>query len=211
MSIAAVIPTRYEPERVGTLIELIRPEVARLIVLDNGHEPPLPGAQDARGLGIYAMWNRGWELAQGCSSVAILNDDIHVLPGTLYRLERALRSDGTLGVVYPDKYTPLAAGHPTRRVLDVVRDPAWHRTMTGFAFMARRSMFSKPPFDESYQWWCGDDAFDLRVRESGFGVARVVGLPIEHESDSERDGWARRPELRRWAMQDAKRWAAAHP
>lgn len=207
MRTLAVIPTRYEPERLRALLPDIETDV---LLLDNGHEPPLPDAIDTRGLGIYAQWNLGWAIARerGYEAIAILNDDIHILPGTVSLLARALWSDKRIGVTYPDKYVPLGAGMPPRMRLDAVNDPGHHRTLTGFAFCARLSMIESSPFDEGFHWHYGDDAFDRRVRDLGYSVARVIGLPIEHESDSERDDWARRPELRKLVQQDLARWVA---
>ena len=214
MRTLAVIPSRYEPNRLASLVDIVWREVSTCIVLDNGHDglslPEQVRIVDSRGLGIYAMWNRAWATArhEGFDYLALLNDDIHILPGTLPMLADVLERAPSIGVSYPDKYAPLSAGLPRKPKLDIVRHPAPERTLTGFAFMARVSMFRHPPFDTEFHWWCGDDAFDRLVRRNGFGVARVIGLPIEHESDSERDDWARRPELRKLAEQDLARWNA---
>lgn len=210
--VMAVIPSRYEPARLRTMARPLVDE-ATVVVLDNGHDTPpvIPGVRvvDSRGLGIYAMWNRGWASArhESFDAIALLNDDITILPGTLTRLAEILGADPTLGVVSPDKYA-ASWSLPERTELDVIRDPERERSLAGFAFVARLSMFPYPPFDEGYMWWFGDDAFDRKVRQAGYGVARVIGLPIEHESDSEANGWARRPELRKFVQQDLARWAA---
>lgn len=207
MTALAVIPTRYEPERLHALLEVVT--IPRLI-LDNGHEPPLyADAEDARGQGIYAMWNRGWRyaIAEGYSAVALLNDDVRILPGTLELMELALLSDPTVGVVYPDWPTPLSVGLPDDLRLQDTEGTVTNGGMTGFCFMFRADL-PVPLFDEGFGWWCGDDAFELEVRRAGYRVCRVAGLPCEHDSDSERDGWARRPELRAIADADMARWAA---
>jgi hypothetical protein len=209
----AVIPSRYEPDRLRALVDIVWREVSTLIVYDNGHEEPLRlpeqvRVDDARGAGIYRMWNMGWSTAvhEGYDFLTLLNDDIRILEGTLEMLAESLAVHPSYGVTYPDKYVPLSAGLPTERKFDVVRSPWPERTLTGFAFCSRVSMFGDPPFDEGFHWWAGDDAFDRKVRTCGLGVARVVGLPIEHESDSEQNNWARRPELRKLAQQDLARW-----
>lgn len=209
----AVIPTRYEPERLAALVDVVWREVSTLIVMDNGHaNPPTLPEQvrvvDCEGLGIYGMWNRAWATAlhEGFDVLSLLNDDIAILPETLPMLAGHLIDHPTFGVTYPDKYVKLAAGLPTKAKFDVVKSVLPERTLTGFCFTSRVSMFDSPPFDEGFHWWCGDDAFDRKVRTAGFGVARVVGLPIEHESDSEANGWARRPELLHLAQQDLARW-----
>jgi GT2 family glycosyltransferase len=211
----AVIPTRYEPERVTALVDLVWREVSTLIVMDNGHEEPLDLPEqvrvvDTRGDAIYRQWNKAWATAvhEGYDYLTLLNDDIRILEGTLPLLLDALACRPSYGVVYPDKYVPLSVGLPSEPTFDVVRSPYPERTLTGFAFTSRVSMFDEPPFDEGFHWWAGDDAFDRKVRVAGFAVARYKGLPIEHESDSERNGWARRPELLHLAQQDLARWNA---
>jgi GT2 family glycosyltransferase len=210
----AVIPSRYEPERLRALVDIVWREVSTLIVLDNGHEsldlPEQVRVVDSRGCDIYPMWNMAWATAlhERFTYLTLLNDDIRILPGTLPILAEKLQKNKQIGVTYPDKYVPLSAGLPKNAKLDVVRNPLPERTLTGFAFTSRVRMFDEPPFDTSYHWWAGDDAFDRKVRMAGYGVARVMGLPIEHESDSEKNDWARRPELRKLAEQDMARWNA---
>lgn len=214
MRTLAVIPSRYEPARLAALVDVVWREVSTCLVLDNGHDalslPEQVRVDDTRGRGIYAMWNQAWATArhERFDVLLLLNDDIHILPGTLPMLADALAHDRKLGVAYPDKYASLSGGLPSAIRLDVVRHPAPERTLTGFCFASRTSMFRSPPFDEGFHWWCGDDAFDRKVRTAGYGVGRVVGLPIEHTSDSEANDWARRPELRKLAEIDLARWNA---
>jgi GT2 family glycosyltransferase len=210
----AVIPTRYEPQRIDALVRLIAPEVDRVIVLDNGHDPALVfdlanvEVVDTRGEGLYRQWNRGRQLA-GPVNVAILNDDIRVLPGTLRMLAAALRSRGDIGCVYPDRHTRLKRGLPPRIRLTVDRDPVGSRDMTGYCFMFRGEL-DLPLFDEGYAWWYGDTQFDEDVKLAGYGVAQVNGLPIEHVSDAEAHDWQRRPELKAMVELDGQRWAELH-
>lgn len=207
----AVVPTRYEPDRLRALLDLITPE-ANVIVLDNGHEPPIAGTVDTRGMGIYAMWNLGWRIAlerHPVVNVAILNDDIRILPGSLRLMARALRSESWLGCVYPDRSVRLDRGLPGRWRLTAHRDPIDPREMTGYCFMFKGEL-PLPPFDEGYEWWYGDTQFDESVKLAGYAVAQVDGLPIEHESDTEANGWARRPDLREAVERDGIRWAELH-
>lgn len=208
--IVAVIPTRYEPDRLAALVDVIRPECRRVILLDNGHDPPVADGVDARGMSIYRMWNYGWELALETSPravIAFLNDDVRLLPGTLRRLAFALR-DPTFGVVFPDRSRPLrkGMGRPVRYT--VWRDPTASREMTGYCFMVRGDLPVR--FDEGYGWWYGDTQFDEDVRLAGWSVVQVDGLPVEHISDAESNDWARRPELRDVAVADGERWALLH-
>ncbi len=206
-----VIPTRYEPDRLRRLLRSMRGE-ADLLVFDNGHEPPLAVRHvtviDARGDGLYHIWNRGWQMARErhpIVNVAVLNDDITILPGTHTMLAEALRSDPRIGVTHPDI---SARGRLPRRMRLTTRwDTGRKRGMTGFCFMFKGEL-DLPPFDESMEWWYGDTLFDEAVRRAGYGVARVDGVPIIHSSDSEANGWARRPELRAAVARDRQRWMA---
>lgn len=213
----AVIPSRYEPQRLRALVEQLVAE-AEVIVLDNGHEPPLTSFDprvrvvDARGDGIYRMWNRGWQLARELApvvDVAILNDDIRINQGTLPLLARALRADERLGAVYPDPSAPLRRGLPRSLRFGIDWDPAGPRNLTGYCFMFKGEL-QLPPFDEGYGWWYGDTQFDESIRLAGYGVACIRGLPIEHRSDSEANDWARRPELKQIVEEDGARWAELH-
>lgn len=212
----AVIPSRYERRRLQALALPLRRE-ADVIVFDNGHEPPLVDPRitiiDARGDGIYRMWNRGWQLARerwpGKVNVAVLNDDIVILPNTLRFLAGALRGgDPKIGCVYPDASVrrgqlPATVSYTTEW------DPAGGRSLTGFCFMFKGEL-DLPPFDEGMEWWYGDSEFDESVKLAGYGVARIDGVPITHVSDAESNDWARRPELKEAVERDGLRWADRH-
>lgn len=205
MRVLVVIPTRYESDRLAALLECLD-DADDVLVMDNGHETPV--GVDARGLGIYAMWNLGWAYARaaGYDAVAILNDDVRILPGTIGVLRKALAVAPRIGVVYPHWPRPLTDGMPAGFRVTPTAGTVSDGGMTGFAFMFRADL-PVAPFDEGFGWWYGDDAFERSVRAAGYVVARVEGLPCEHDSDSEANGWARRPELRDIAEQDRLRWS----
>ncbi len=191
------------------------PPDAQVIVLDNGHEQPLniprAGIVDARGDGIYRMWNRGWQMALGHANpvnIAVLNDDIVILPRTIRLMGHALRSDPRIGCVFPD-VSVKRAHLPSRIELTTQWDPAGGRSMSGFCFMFKGEL-DLPPFDEGMEWWYGDSEFDESVKLAGYGVAQIDKLPITHVSDAESNGWARRPELQAATERDGIRWAERH-
>lgn len=211
----AVIPSRYEPKRLMRLaLSLVYD--AQVIVLDNGHETSIEHPRlivvDARGDGIYRMWNRGWQMARerwpGKVNVAVLNDDIRLLPGTLRFLAHALRADPRIGCVYPD--ASVRSGRlPNQISYTTEWDPAGGRSLTGFCFMFKGEL-DLPPFDEGMEWWYGDSEFDESVKLAGYGVARIDKVPITHVSDAESNDWARRPELKEATERDGIRWAERH-
>jgi GT2 family glycosyltransferase len=167
---------------------------------------------------IYAMWNAGVGKARedGADYIAVLNDDIAILPGTLPVLAYALRTnprpDGwvsddwpELAVVCPD-VKPGIVGLPSE--IEVQRTTGTWASggMTGFCFMLRADL-PLPAFDEEYHWWYGDDAFEQAVRDAGYGVGRVVGLPITHRPDGSAS--KRWDELGPLIEKDRARWAQA--
>lgn len=218
----AVIPSRWEVDRLRNLLRVVTPDADRTIVIDTGHTEPILAESNPRVLvvrgdpeaSIYRWWNDGWRMALEVAetvNVAFLNDDVGILPGTLGLLARALRTRDDVGVTYPDRNLPTRGRWLPRRVsLAVERDPLGGREMTGFCFVARGELPLDPPFDEGYRWWYGDTQFDEVVRILGYGVARVNGVPIDHTSDSERDGWRRRPELRDIVEEDGRRFDSLH-
>lgn len=217
----AVIPSRYEPDRLRALVEVVLPDVDLLVVVDTGHDGlelpagPIVVLREDPDASIYRWWNAGWRAARSVSgivNVAYLNDDVVILPGTVRMLAKALRSRPDLGAVYPDARvrTSDAPGLPRRVALEIERDPLCGREMTGYCFVARGELPLDPPFDEGYRWWFGDTQFDEVVRLLGYGVARVNRVPVDHSSDAERDGWSRRPELRDLVEEDGRRFDLLH-
>lgn len=218
--IVAVIPSRYEPDRLRRLLDTVAPDVDQVLVMDNGHVPAFTSPHvnvrvvaTAPG-SIYRWWNEGWRLAMeyapGPVDVAVLNDDIRIHAGTMRLLARALRSADAIGAVYPDsRHRTRRSSLPEEISLSIDRNPAGPRELTGYCFVFRGEL-PIPPFDEGYEWWYGDSQFDEAVRLAGFGVARVIGVPIDHVSDAERHEWARRPELREVVKRDGIRWAELH-
>ena len=192
--IAAVIPTRYNPPQLVTLLRVLIGDDVRPIVLRSED-------WDHR---IYAMWNAGVESARimGADHIAILNDDVELPTGAMNALRAALDSNPDVGAVYPDERAVcLGVQAPIERT-----EGTWGAGgMTGFAFMFRAAD-PLPAFDEGFRWWYGDDAWERDVRKAGFTVARVVGVPVHHTPNGSagRD-WSRLAPL---IEQDRARWEA---
>jgi len=201
--IAAVIPTRYHP-----------PELAQLVAECN-HDGVKPYVMESALFDhrIHRMWNAGTQMARaaGADTIAILNDDITIYPGTLARLDELLgynrrdpRTMTRVAVVYPDTQAPWA---PLPELYELTpTEGTWGRGgMTGFCFMFRADL-PLPEFDEGFGLWYGDDAFEEGVRAAGYRVCRAEGVPIHHIPGGSTD-----PEL--WApviAADRARWDALH-
>ena len=195
--IAAVIPTRFHPP---ALSELLR------VLIADGVEP-IVLRSEAFEHRIYRMWNVGVEeaRAKGADYIAVLNDDVVLPLSALHGLAAALELQPDVGVVYPNMEAPWGP----MGSLDVERTTGtWGAGgMTGFCFMFRAAD-PLPAFDEEFHWWYGDDAWELGVRQAGYAVARVVGVPIRHTPNGSagRD-WMRLAPL---IEQDRARWEEGH-
>jgi GT2 family glycosyltransferase len=191
--IAAVIPTRYNPPE---LAELLR------VLLADGVEPIVLRSEvfDHR---IYRMWNVGVAeaRAKGAGYIAILNDDVALPPRALHALRATLAHNPDVGAVYPD----VNASHWSEGEIEHTTGTWGAGGMTGFAFMFRAAD-PLPAFDESYHWWYGDDAWERSVREAGYAVARVVGVPVRHVANG--SAGRRWHELAPLIEQDRARWEA---
>lgn len=194
--IAAVIPTLYHPPTLAPLLRVLKDDGVNVILIDTKDRKPA----------IYQWWNEGVAEAkkQGATEIAILNDDIIIVPETLLTLARALRDDLTLGVVYPET-ADEPAGPPesirVQRTEGIWLGPA-QKGMSGYAFMFRSDLGI--PFDEAYHWYYGDNAFDEQVRAAGLGVACVLDLQISHLVNY--SGSKRINDLRPLTVQDKQRW-----
>ena len=197
--IAAVIPTRFHPPQLAPLLTLLEADGVQTHVLESGDF----------GHRIYAMWNEGVKRAAlgGADYVAVLNDDITILPGTLPLMAHALGTDPLVGVVYPDVRVPLDVLPTEPLTLESTKGSWGPGGMTGFCFMFRTPLFL-PVFDESYRWWYGDDDFEERVRGAGRLVCRITGLPIRHTADgSASQVWA---EIEPLTVADRNLWESRH-
>lgn len=164
--------TRFDPPQREPLLRLLRTDgVEPVVMADVGPH--------REGWSLYRLWNAGVRYAidnLGADYICVLNDDVTILPGTLEAMaeELAIRE---CAVVYPDTRRRTTdesfIGTPTPTT------GTWGAGgMTGFCFMFRADLGIA--FDERYQLWYGDDAFEEAVRAKGLLVCRIDGLPIDH-------------------------------
>jgi hypothetical protein len=196
-TIAAVIPTRYHPLELAELLRVLAADRIRVYLMESerfGHR-------------IHAMWNAGVQMARaaGATEIAILNDDVALLPGSLPALRDALRTRPNAGIAYPDERAPWGVLAPSGTVEETTG--SWGAGgMTGFAFMFKAELGI--PFDEGFGWWYGDDAFEEAVRARGLRTCRVLGVPVRHTPNgSSGKRWS---ELAPVIDADRKRWEAMH-
>jgi hypothetical protein len=176
VTIAAVIPTRYQSDPLLGLVSTLRLDGVQVVLV--------PDAFD-RGpdWSIYRLWNTGCQIARDvyrARYTVVLNDDVVLPPGAIHALIAPL-TDPRVGVSCPDTSVPFDMDYQTDGTYTEVRG-TWgaqgHDGMTGFAFAIRSDLPIR--FDEGYQWWYGDDQFEHDVRVAGLSVIRVNGLPVWH-------------------------------
>lgn len=203
-NVYAVIPSRNRPKMLtDLLLDLnengLPPD--RCIVVDNGdtyqEQIDLPLANFQRWYeprNISAMWNYGitearrltWRRTdQGEHFTLVLNDDVRLPPGSIWRLLECLE-DTRADIAHPDLSEQLRAGEYTLSTgIPEPKRNLYYR-MTGWCFMMRGAAGFHA--DERFVWWCGDDDLEWRVRINGGGVARVGGTGAQHLDP---DGWRR--------------------
>ncbi len=164
--ICAVIPTRFHPPELARLLGVLASDgvCTHLIVY----------AQDSEHR-LHQMWNDACDAAgaHGASSIAVLEDDVAILPGTLPLFASVLAGDPRLGVVHPDSAAPdwsLPTGLP---LLDR------ERLLSGACFMLDAAAGVR--FDEPLHF---DQQFDRDLRAAGWDIGCVIGVPYRRAPDS---------------------------
>jgi hypothetical protein len=183
VKLVTAIPSLGISPLLEEVVYAARQESMAVRVYDNTPEhefsqvPVMPGVSVIRmpGQSIYAEWNAAAEWARDLDAhVALLNDDIHLLPGVLTKLGAALEADPALALVSVDwDETPDPEPH-------VVRAFGTFRKggIAGWAFVARADRW--PGVDESYQVWFGDDSLVFGLIRAGWKIGRYRGLFIPH-------------------------------
>ncbi len=172
-----VIPSQGRPCLYDCLAAL-KAQTAHTFVISNGgfEHRALPGvsfvAADTSELNISRWWNQGLDAVAAASdqaphNVLLLNDDVILAPGSVARLNEALRRTGA---------TLAFATAPHETAEQVFREPGPPR-ITGWCFMLRGEVGLRA--DETLRWWCGDNDLDWSARRLSGSVA-VPGVERTH-------------------------------
>jgi hypothetical protein len=188
--IVVVIPTRYYVDMIEDLLPSLT-EASKIYIYDNGLSTELYDRLEshaeltminAYGSSIYKMWNDGWSLAQlefENPYVAILNDDIYFLPGTLELMAKALNDNPSVAAICPEYERRVAEGISDNSSPMIVSSTFGNRGMAGFAFMLKGEL-PIVKIDENYNWWYGDDELVWNIEHAGYWVAKLLGVPVDH-------------------------------
>jgi glycosyltransferase involved in cell wall biosynthesis len=194
----AVIPTHNRPAELRVCVDAIINQVDFVIVIDNASDPPvssdLPVAiirDPQQPPNLSRLWNLGLSAAQAWGGppdawdVAILNDDAIPYPGWMDLVCASLREGAAAACVMP---------HGSTRVLGPSDPPGVGNRVSGWAFALRGEL--RPRFDETFQWWCGDDDISMWAKQNG-GLAIIHGNEVPN---TQANGWTSGELLARTAL-----------
>jgi hypothetical protein len=225
MKIVVIVPVRDQPGITRRFLDCMRwQEFDELLILDNGcqkptarvidkalAEDPRLSVLDFKGLGIYEMWNQGFEHAQfgyrEPVNVLISNNDVVLPRGGVRLLAETLEKHDDYWILYPDqdaawKDEPVIAGTLQGRGV------AAQGGLYGPCFMVASARLPWRPLitDPGYEWWFGDNHLARQVEEARGLHGRALGLAVQHENE----GTARHhPETQGMRNRDRRRWFAS--
>lgn len=157
------------------LVEACRAEhVDVLEVWDNQDMcPPMLNAEMVRapGLTIYQEFNEFAREYNDTYDLAILNDDIVLLPGSLGKLEAALNEGFGLISGTDQRY-----GSGTRETQGTIRRGG----IRSWAFMVARGCWPEGGIDERFRVWYGDDDLLWKMGREGQRIGVHEGVYVEH-------------------------------
>jgi len=196
-----VIPATDRHKMISDLLAGMDQPADHVILVDNGSRPPLAEVLadramviDNRGsaLNIQAWWNLGWaeveSLAVGPYAIAFLNSDALISKRDIETMTEALDLHNA-AAVGTDHCHILSPGQIYRK--QTPGPVEWAHRLSGYGFVVRGELKSR--FDESLEWWYGDDDFEWRARTEFGGVIILGGTQVQNldSNGAQRD----RPEL----------------
>lgn len=197
------------PEMLATAIDsaLAQPEVARVVVVDNGSSPGPTMPDDPRVLLLTNTENRGVAVARnqgvraGASEFAVLLDsDARLHDGSLARLLAPFAEAG-IGMTVPsftEQTAAASAGAAPTLLRKVARVAGWtseYRSTRprgevdwwdvdfgiGACQVFRRAAFDQVGgIDETFFYGPEDVDFCLRIRDAGWRVVQIADVVVDH-------------------------------
>lgn len=201
-----VIPFKDEAEMTISVIDQLDREdgFVKLYLYDNGSSEESRLAVSARiesdhrmelidaaGRGIYEMWNLGWKKALEANPdcyILFLNNDITIGNWFIQSLSWVMDHDHQVGITYPNYDRDVVDGKQMFDSIEYLPTSGTYKDggMCGWAFLLRGSLSQHglPFVDENLRWWFGDDFIEMKVRELGYRVVRLLGLPVDHLNEA---------------------------
>jgi glycosyltransferase involved in cell wall biosynthesis len=211
----ALIITHNRPELLARCIEMIRPQVGFVLVIDNASDPPAVIPEDGpiclmqvpdQPPNLAALWNKGWEFFKEFFDgqpydVAMICDDVTVPPGWFDAIVAAMRETGAA----TGCSNPWGVYHEPRVKHSFDNDISGRMTGAAYIIDGTKGIVA----DERMRWWWQDTDIDMQARQAG-GMVMIGGyqavntLPNEYTTT--------KPELGAQAGQDgnvfAEKWGS---
>lgn len=151
---------------------------------------------DSGPLNIHRWWNEGISRAVelGATTVAVLNDDLVIEPGSLQMLDEALLENGAT----------LATPGASETLIRDLRSPA--RVIVGSLWLIDPRHGLRP--SEDYRWFFGDDDLDVRARSRSQGI---VTVPVGWEHPHAGEATERSSYLQELVTRDERTFRRQHP
>lgn len=222
--VAAVIPVKDKLELTQSIVTQLSAEGVPVVILDNGStdgtrewlESADVSYLDMAGANIHEMWNRGIEAALAAdpdlTSVAVLNNDLHLGPEAITNCARALVMHPEYAAVCPNyDGRPMYVGQiqPTAHICANRYDGSGG--LAGFAMVIATDFLDGYRFPEELDWWYGDNDLVLSVLKAGRKCGIVGGADIVHLDGGGQTGDWMSPEMRAMTSADAEvfhaKWA----
>lgn len=177
---AALIITHNRPELLAQCIELIRPQVGFVLVIDNASEPPAEVPGDGpycliqipdQPPNLAKLWNCGFDFykeffGENPYDIAMLCDDVTVPPGWFDAIVAAMRQTGAAAGCS----NPYGNDHAYQVKREPDRDISGR--MMGAAYVIDGTKGIRA--DERMKWWWQDSSIDFEARLAG-GMVMIGG------------------------------------
>ena len=173
-------------------------DIAEIILVDDGSEPPLPKLTDPirlvrnpRSCGLIACRNQLAKLASH-ELMMFLDDDVLLDDKeVVHRAGKLMMSDDKIGAV------AFQQRHPDGHLLEVQPLLPGRRqqiaTYFGWAHLIRRSAWQKTgPFFEAFGYGNEETEFSLRLIEAGYKVIGDPAISVIHDMASSSKNWPKR-------------------
>lgn len=189
-----IIPVKNRRDLTKSILTQLKKQggYTEILVYDNGstdgtvtylERQDVASSFDAKGAGIYNIWNEGVKQAQRLAegypcNIAILNNDLMLGNSFLERMAHALRSGPTSLVAVSGNYDGRTGPTEVLPTTGTFKNGG----LAGFAFMVKGEAMGTtvPYFDEHYTWYFGDDDFVHSIEQAGGTVGIATPADFIH-------------------------------
>lgn len=193
MAIDVIIPVLGQAHYTRSVLEDLDRQTLqprKIFIIDNGADRDNETAarscsslsieylRQKKNIGVNASWNLGIKHSEA-EIVAILNNDLILPPFFLTLVLSAFLSEKNLGIVIPAQSNKGSAVRGVKQPSYLRLVPSQRRE--GWAFSIRRDLAQRiGPIPLELFMFFGDDWFFGGARRLGYGVFRLIDVPVFH-------------------------------